>query len=82
MQHRELVQPGPDRLRALQVEHRGEAVAVEVGRGPRHAQAPAGLALEPQQQRDLRERLGARAAVVDRREVRARRRRPPRAGCR
>ena len=59
MQHVELVERRPDRLGALEVQDRGEPVAVEVGGLAHDAQAPAGAALEPQQQRDLGERLAA-----------------------
>ena len=58
VEHEQLVERRPDRLGALGVQHRGEPVAVEVGGRARDAQAPAGLALEPEQERDLRERLG------------------------
>jgi hypothetical protein len=69
VEHLELVELRPDRLGALEVEHRGEPVAVELVDGPRDPERAARRALHPTEERHLRERLVERAPPVDRGEV-------------
>ena len=67
MEDVERLEPGVDRLGALEVEHGRDAGTVELGRGAGETQPAARRALDPEQQGGLPEHLGERRLARDRR---------------